>query len=205
VSPSPELLEAAKVLLATRSSVETRSHCERVASTAASLARRFGVDGSDAELAGLLHDCARDESDEGLQRLATELGVPVTPFELIHPALLHARVGAAIARRDLPGIGEAVLSAVEVHTVGGIPMTDLDRVVFLADMIEPERTYGGVEDLREACDALPLAECFRIGYGRTIRHVLAQGHPLHPISVAVGAGIERETGLALFDPPAVPA
>jgi predicted HD superfamily hydrolase involved in NAD metabolism len=179
------------------------SHSESVAVTAAALARLFGVDIADAELAGLLHDYARDESDEGLLDLAEQTGVPVLGFEREHPHLLHARVGAALVRRELPGVGEAVLSAIEVHTVGALPMSDLDKVVYLADMTEPGRDFEGVEQLRAACATLPLSECFRLGYGRTVRHVLGRGKPLHPVSAAVGAAIERETGRALFDPAAV--
>lgn len=170
-----------------------------MAATAVRLARRFGVDEADAELAGLLHDYARDVDLSALLPLADELGVPTIPFERQHPRLVHARVGAAMARRDLPGIGEAVLSAIAVHTVGAVPMSDLERIIFIADMIEPERRYPGVEGLRAACDAEPLSECFRLGYGRTLRHVLEKGQPVHPISGAVSAMIERETGRALFD------
>jgi predicted HD superfamily hydrolase involved in NAD metabolism len=202
VSRSPELLGRARELLAERVSPSLRAHCERVAETAIVLARRFGVDESDAELAGLMHDIARGEDDTTVLALAEKMGVPVTEYEREHPHVLHARVGAAIVRLELPGIGEAVLSAIEVHTVGALPMSDLDRVVYLADMVEPGRTFEGVDDLRAACATLPLSECFRLGYGRSVRHVLASGRPVHPISAAVGAEIERETGRALFDPPA---
>jgi predicted HD superfamily hydrolase involved in NAD metabolism len=200
VSRSPELLERAKGLLSERMSAETIAHARRVAAAAVELAERFGVDVADAELAGLLHDYARDATDADLISLAAGLEVPFIAFEKEHPALLHARVGAALARRDLPGVGEAVLSAVEVHTVGGIPMSDLDRVVYLADMIEPARTFDGVDTLRAACVTLPLAECFRAANGLSVRYVLDTGRPLHPVSAAVGAAIERETGRALFDP-----
>jgi len=196
-------MEQANALLAQRLGAQSRSHCERVARTALELARRFGVDEERAELAGLLHDVARDEGDEGLLALAAELDCPVTEFERDHPYLLHARVGAAMARRAIPGIGESVVSAIEVHTVGALPMSDLDRVVYLADMVEPARGFEGVDELRDACSCLPLSECFRLGYGRSVRHILEKGRPVHPISVAVGAQIERETGRALFDPPAV--
>jgi predicted HD superfamily hydrolase involved in NAD metabolism len=179
------------------------AHCQRVAQAAVVLARRFGVDEADAELAGLLHDYARDEAAEDLVARADEFGVPTIPFEREHPYLLHARLGAALVRRDLPDVGEAVLSAVETHTVGALPMSDLDRVVYLADMIEPARTYEGVEDVRGACESCSLAECFRVGYGRSVRYLLGRGRPLHPISTAVGAQIELETGRALFDPPVV--
>jgi predicted HD superfamily hydrolase involved in NAD metabolism len=174
-----------------------------VARTAAELAVRFGVDPADAELAGLLHDYARDEDSAELLSSAAGLGLPVTGFEREHPYLLHARLGAALVRRDLPGVGEAVLSAIAVHTVGALPMSDLDKVVYLADMVEPERDYPGVDALRAACASQPLSECFRLGYGRSVRHVLEKGAMLHPISAAVGAAIERETGRALFDPAAV--
>jgi predicted HD superfamily hydrolase involved in NAD metabolism len=202
VSRSPELLGPARELLAERLTPSLLAHSLRVSATAVELAQRFGVDESDAELAGLMHDIARGEDDTTVLALADKLGVPVLDYEREHPHVLHARVGAAIARHELPGIGEAVLSAIEVHTVGALPMSDLDRVVYLADMIEPGRTYEGVEDLRAACATLPLGECFRLGYGRSVRHVLASGRPVHPISAAVGAQIERETGRALFDPPA---
>ena len=89
---------------------------------AVELAERFGVDVESAELAGLLHDYARDEERAGLVHAAESLGIPVMPIEREHPNLLHARVGAAMVRRDLPGLGEAVLSAIEVHTVGAMPM-----------------------------------------------------------------------------------
>ena len=200
MSRSSELLARARALLASRLSPGSVAHSERVATSAVALARRSGVDVDDAELAGLLHDYARDESGESLLALSDTLGIPLTPFERNNPRLLHARVGAALARRDLPAISEAVLSAIEVHTVGGLPMSDLDKVVYLADMIEPARDFDGVEALRAACDTLPLAECFRLGYGRSVRYVLERGLALHPISAAVGAAIERETGRALFDP-----
>lgn len=199
MSRSSDLLEKAHALVAARLSDESAAHCERVARTAKDLAVRFGVDPADAELAGLMHDYARDEDDAGLLSSAAALDMPVTDFEREHPRLLHARLAAAEARRDLPSVGEAVLSAVAAHTVGALPMSDLDRVVYLADMLEPERDYPGVDALRAACASQPLAECFRLGYGRSVRHVLEKGRALHPISAAVGAAIERETGRALFD------
>jgi len=203
VSRSSELLATARELVAARLGEKSLGHCERVAEVATVLAGRFGVDKADAELAGLLHDYARDDGAELLLEEAHALGVPSIPFEREHAFLLHARVGAAQVRRDLPGVGEAVLSAIAVHTVGGVPMSDLDRIVFLADMIEPARDYPGVAEVRAACETGPLSESFRVGYGRSVRHVIERGRPVHPISNAVGAAIERETGLALFDPPAV--
>ena len=203
MSRSSELAKRARELLSARLSDDSLAHCERTARTAMDLARRFGVDADSAELAALLHDYARDETAGGLFSAAVELGVPVTPFEQQHPYLLHARVGAAMVRRDLPGTGEAVLSAVEVHTVGGMPMSDLDKVVYIADMIEPARDFPGVDALRSACEREDLDECFRLAYGATLRYLKEDGRPVHPMTAAVSAMIERATGRPLFDFPDV--
>lgn len=196
-----ELTGRSRDLLRARLSDASLAHCERTACTAVDLAGRFGVDTRRAELAGLLHDYARDEGADGLLAATDELGVPVTAYEHEHPYLLHARVGAAMVRRDLPGCGEAVLSAIEVHTVGAVPMSDLDKIVYIADMIEPARTFPGVDALRAACVREDLDECFRLAYGATLRHLREKDQPVHPISAAVSAFIEQATGRPLFDAP----
>ena len=197
---SSDLLAPARALLVSRLTPSSFAHCERVAAAARALAERVGVDPDGAELAGLVHDYARDEPREGLVAMAEELGMTVLPVEREDQYLLHARLGATMLHSDLPGVGEAVLSAVAVHTVGGVPMADLDKVVYLADMIEPERDYPGVEDVRASCATDTLDECFRVGYGRTVRHLREQGRVVHPVSGAVSAAIEQATGRALFDP-----
>jgi predicted HD superfamily hydrolase involved in NAD metabolism len=201
VSRSSELLGPARELLASRLSSESFEHSGRVAAAAVTLAVRFGADADDAELAGLLHDYARDEPSGSLLRLADELGVPTIPFEREHPYVMHAPVGAAMVRRDVPGVEEAVLSAIAVHTVGAARMSDLDRIVYLADMIEDGRAYPGVDEVRAACEGGSLAECFRVAYGRSILHVMEKHDPMHPLSVDVCAAIEREAGRAVFDAP----
>jgi len=203
VNRSPEVTRRARELLAQRLSAESYAHCERTAAAALQLAERFGVEPAAAELAGLLHDYARDEDPAGLVTMAEALGVPSVALEREHPYLLHARVGAALVRCDLPEVGEAVLSAISVHTVGGVPMSALDKVIYLADMIEPARDFPGLAELRAACACEPLDECFRLAYGRTLRHLKQRGRPVHPISDAVSVRIEQETGRALFDPPVV--
>ncbi len=201
MTSASESLSAARGLVRRRLSAASLGHSERVAASARTLASRFGVDPDGAELAGLLHDYARDIPRDDLVDRAEELGVTVLPVERDHPYLLHARVGAAEVRRDLPGIDETVVSAIAAHTVGAVPMSDLERVVYLADMIEPARHFPGVDRLRASCEAEPLAECFRVGYGMSLRHVRESGRPVHPASGPVAAAIERETGKDLFDPP----
>lgn len=202
---SPELVSRARALISQRLSPALCAHSERTSAAAVVLADRFGVDVGGAELAGLLHDYARDQDPAALVATAESLGVAFTPFEREHPHLLHARVGAAMVRRDLPGLGEAVLSAIEVHTVGAVPMSGLDMVVYLADMTESGRNHPGLDDLRSKFATESLDECFRLAYGRTLRHLKEAGRPVHPISDAVIAAIESGTGRPLYDftPPAL--
>ncbi len=173
---------------------ESAAHCERTAATARALAMGHGVDPDMAEMAGLLHDWSRDETDAELLRYADEHDLAVLPVEREHPYLLHARVGAAQLLEAFPGIPAEVVDAVSAHTVGAAPMTDLDKVVFIADMVEPNRVFPGVDAIREAAERDPLGEAFREGYANSVANVLEKGRVLHPTSRLVAADIERETG-----------
>lgn len=199
MSPVSDVLEAGRALLRARLSEESYAHCERVAAAARELAVRHGVDPDDAELAGLLHDHSRDESDGELLEAADSMGMTILDVEREHPYLLHARVGASRLRAALPGLPEHVLEAVESHTVGAVPMSDLGKVVFLADMVEPARRYAGVDDIRRSCERDPLEECFRRGYAHSVERVRRKGRPLHPVTSVVADRIQAETGRSLAD------
>lgn len=199
MNPSCDLIAPARALVRAGLSDASREHCERTAAAARALALRHGVDADDAELAGLLHDLARDMSDEDLVRAAAEHGLAVGHAETAAPYLLHGPVAAAMASTEIPGISRAVLDAIAAHTYGAVPMSDLSRVVYLADMIEPARRFDGADELRSSCEHDELAECFRRGYARSVRHVREAGRVLHPVSHGVAAAIERETGRPLFD------
>lgn len=180
-----------------RLSAKSAAHCLRTAETARGLALCHGVDSDAAELAGLLHDWSRDESLEDLLAFATHARMHVLPEEREHPYLLHARVACERLREAFPGISREVLEAVAAHTVGSVPMTDLDKVVFIADMIEPARTFAGVDRLRDIAETHPLREVFREAYAQSVGHVIARGAPLHPTTHKVIAAIESETGRPL--------
>ncbi len=116
-------------------------HSVRVARCAHTLARRHGLNVEKATLAGLLHDLARLYSGERLIAESQTRALPIEEYELDHPMLLHARLGAAIARESF-GVGDAdVLSAIEKHTTGAGEMSPLDCAVYLADSLEPGRTF----------------------------------------------------------------
>jgi predicted HD superfamily hydrolase involved in NAD metabolism len=123
------------------------AHSVRVARNAELLARRHGVDAEKARLAGLLHDLARLYSPERLIAECEARGIEIEEAARRHPMLLHARLGAALAR-ELFGVNDSeVLSAIEKHTTGADEMSLLDRVVYLADSLEPGRMFPERADL----------------------------------------------------------
>jgi predicted HD superfamily hydrolase involved in NAD metabolism len=116
-------------------------HSVRVARCAEVLGRRHGVNTKQARLAGLFHDLARLYTPEQLLHEANARGFVIEPHERAHPMLLHARLGAAIAREQF-GVEDAnVLSAIEKHTTAAGDMSRLDCVVYLADSLEPKRAF----------------------------------------------------------------
>lgn len=196
-------LELARAAVRARLRSRAAAHCERTATTARELAARFGLDERAAELAGLLHDWSREVPDAALLAYAETHGLTVLDEERAHPYLLHARVAAEQLREDFTGIGLDVLSAVAAHTVGVVPMTPLDKVVYIADAIEPERVYPGVECLRETASSCPLDIVFADAYASAVASVLEKDAPLHPMTALVAAQVERETGRSPLDAEAV--
>lgn len=114
-------------------------HTLGVAYTAAALAMRFGAPIQDAQTAGLLHDCAKCLSDEKRLALCEKYGVPITEVERRNPFLLHAKAGALLARRKYGIRDEDILNAVQYHTTGREGMSLLEKIIFVADYIEPGR------------------------------------------------------------------
>ncbi len=171
--------------LAARLGATGFQHSMATAHTAVGIAEAYGVSPEDARLAGLLHDWARDLPQSELVARAEDRGIPVTDVDRGVPYLLHARVGAAIIAEEYPGLDPAIVDAVARHTVGAVKMTDLDMVVYLADMLEPARDYEGVDQLRSAIGAVSLEELFKRAYAHSVAHVVETRRHLHPDTVAV--------------------
>jgi predicted HD superfamily hydrolase involved in NAD metabolism len=123
------------------------THILSVARTAERLARTHGVDAASARVAGLLHDLARLYPGERLLRECAERGMPIDEFERENPVVLHARLGAELARDWFGVTDEAILSAIRKHTLAAATMSPLDEILYLADGLEPCRDYAGRADM----------------------------------------------------------
>jgi len=115
-------------------------HTLGVMYTASSLAMCYGEDVERALVAGLLHDCAKCIPNEKKIRMCRDAGLEISKVELKAPYLLHSKLGAYLAREKYGVEDEEILSAIRWHTTGRPNMTRLEKIIFIADYIEPGRT-----------------------------------------------------------------
>ena len=114
-------------------------HTLGVMYTACCLAMRHGADMDQARMAGLLHDCAKCIPNKKKVDMCKKKHIPVTDFEIEHPILLHAKLGRYLAADQYGVQDPAVLSAIEWHTTGKPAMELLEKIIYIADYIEPGR------------------------------------------------------------------
>lgn len=178
----PDVAQA-RAALAQRLSKKGYVHSVAVAETAAELAEAYGVETEDAYLAGLLHDWSRDVGPDRLLEEARRRGMEITAADEAVPYLLHARVGAAELSEHFPSIPQRVLRAVERHTFGAPEMTDLDRVVYLADALEPGRDTRAARELRAEVGHLPLHELYARAYAASVEQIVRSRRQIHAATV----------------------
>lgn len=172
------------VIMENRLSKRRFKHSMEVARVAKEMAIHFGVDEDKAYVTGLLHDYAKGISGEDLVKIAHANNLIEEQMDLEIPDLLHAPVGAWLLRNELGIDDEEMLKAVVAHTTGALEMSELDKIIYLADMIEPGRDYPGLERLK--CTALrDLDRGMLMGLESTIRYCLEQGRLLHPRTIEV--------------------
>lgn len=114
-------------------------HSVSVSFTCTALAMRYGYDIQKAELAGLLHDCAKRFTDSELIQKCQKHQVALTEEEIKAPAVIHAKYGAYLAENKYGIQDPEILSAIACHTTGKPDMTTLDKILYIADYIEPRR------------------------------------------------------------------
>lgn len=114
-------------------------HSLSVSFTCAALAMRYGYDIEKAELAGLLHDCGKRFTDNELINQCERKHISLTEEEMQTPAVIHAKYGAWIAAHKFGIEDSEILSAISCHTTGKAHMSILDKILYVADYIEPRR------------------------------------------------------------------
>lgn len=144
--------------------------------TAVDLARHWGANETDAARAGILHDITKAIDGPLQLTLCDEYGILLCKFSQENPKTLHALTGSLVADQIF-GENEAVVEAIRYHTTGRANMGLLEKILYIADYMEPCRDFPGVEALREAAYR-DLDEAMLMGMEMTIAHVRRQGQEL---------------------------
>ncbi|MBP3305280.1 MAG: bis(5'-nucleosyl)-tetraphosphatase (symmetrical) YqeK [Oscillospiraceae bacterium] len=148
--------------------------------TAVELAKRWGADVTDAARAGLLHDITKALDGPLQLTLCNEYGILLDNFFAKNPKTLHALTGSLVAERIF-GENPAVVSAIRYHTTGKADMKLLEKIIYVADYMEPNRDFPGVERLRTLAFA-DIDGALKLGLEMTLDHLKEQGSEVSPES-----------------------
>lgn len=128
------------------------NHSIRVANLAKNYANIFGENEQKAYIAGLLHDCGRILDKDKLLEKSERYGLEITVLEENNTDLLHSHLGAEIAKDKYHILDKDILDAIRYHTTGRRNMSNLEKIIYLADYTEPIRNFNGVDEVRKLCE-----------------------------------------------------
>ncbi|OPX42832.1 ribonuclease Y [Ruminiclostridium hungatei] len=157
-------------------------HSVNTMKEAVRLAGHYGEDVDSAAIAGLLHDCAKNLNDEQTLEYCSNYGINLSRLEQKQVFLMHGAVGAVIAREKYGVENEAVLNAIKYHTTGYGSMSMLDKIILLADFIEPGRKHSEVDNARKLA-YIDINRALISAFDSTIRYVMNRKGLIHPSTI----------------------
>ena len=173
--------EVALKLVAEQITERRYVHTLGVMQTAIQLANRFGDDPKKAELAAIFHDYAKFRPKEEMKRIIEEQGMPGQL--LVHNSeLWHAPVGAYLVEKEVGITDQDVLNAIKYHTSGRPNMTLLEKIIYVADYIEPGRHFPGVDEVRELAEN-DLDQALIKSIQNTIMFLLKKNQAVYPETI----------------------
>ena len=141
------------------------------------LAEKYHANIEKTAIAALLHDCAKPYKKKESVELGKQYGIEFDEWEMLEPKLMHATLGAVLAREVYGITDQEILSAIKFHTTGRENMTLIEKIIYIADFIEPNRNFEGVETLR-AMTEQDLDKGVEAGLRLSIGYV--ETNKLHP-------------------------
>lgn len=171
-----------KAFLKARLSKKRYTHSLNVAHEAQRLAELYGEDPEKAYFAGLMHDVCKELPAEEQEELVRASSFAVSKEELVTKPVWHGIAGAYFLQVRMGVTDPDVLNAVRYHTVGRAGMTRLEEIVYLADLISEDRTYDGVEQMRQLC-LTSINAAMLEGIRFSMETTLKKGGYLPPVTV----------------------
>ncbi|MDZ5470912.1 bis(5'-nucleosyl)-tetraphosphatase (symmetrical) YqeK (plasmid) [Bacillus sp. 31A1R] len=153
-------------------------HTLGVMETAISLAQQYGADEKKAELSAIFHDYAKFRPKDEMENIIVREKMPELLLKF-NSELWHAPVGAFLVKTEVGIQDEEVLDAIKYHTSGRAQMTLLEKIIYLADYIEPGRHFPGVEEVRALAEK-DLNEALIKAVQNTILFLMKKNQPVYP-------------------------
>lgn len=158
-------------------------HSINVANCALKLSEIYNCDKEKAYLAGLIHDCAKYFTNDQVDSYVQKYNIKLDPLEIDNIALSHSVIGSFVIQ-DVFDIEDVdIINAVRYHTTGRENMSILEKIIFMADMIEEGRDFPGVDYLRELSFNGQLDKALITSFNNTIKFVIDNNQLIHPRSV----------------------
>ncbi len=157
---------------------ERYNHSLGVMKTSENLAKHYGINPNKGRIAGLCHDCAKNFSANDLINKARSNGIIISDIYYKSPQLLHGLIGAYISKEMFHVEDEDILNAIKYHTTGRENMSKLEKIVYIADCIEPSRNFKGVEELRTLAYE-DLDKALLKSFDDTIMYILSRNSIMH--------------------------
>lgn len=157
-------------------------HTEGVVDTAVELCKIYGIDSQKAIVAGYLHDYTKYMKKDEIEEILSKEKIELKEVEKHNLFLVHGYTAAVVARDEFGVDDEEILDAIRYHTFGRINMTTFDMIMYVADAIEPEREYEGIEDLRKLARS-DIERAYLKALDHSIKYVVDKGQMIHPNSI----------------------
>ncbi|HSQ89253.1 bis(5'-nucleosyl)-tetraphosphatase (symmetrical) YqeK [Romboutsia sp.] len=170
-------------------------HSLNVANCAMKLSEIYNYSKEKAYLAGIVHDCAKYLSNEEVEYYVNKYKIELDELEKGNLALSHSVIGSYIAKYELNIDDEDIINAVKYHTTGKQNMNLLEKIIYIADLIEEDRDFPSVNLLRELTYSGNLDEALLTSFNNTIKFVIHNGQLIHPRTVEARNYLMQEKSL----------
>jgi predicted HD superfamily hydrolase involved in NAD metabolism len=175
-------IDLIKIRLKKMLSEERLEHSVNTSKIARKLAIKYDYDADKAEVAGLLHDCAKDIDYKTLEKMVLEYNIELDETISKIPKLLHPLVGAVIAKKEFNIQDPVILKAIKAHSTGAARMSLLDKIIYLSDKIEPLRNMNGVEEIRKMAE-MDLDRAVLMALDMGLLYLISKDLLIHPVSI----------------------
>lgn len=154
-------------------------HSLNVANCAMKLSEIYGYDKKKSYIAGITHDCAKYLNKEEVKYYVDKYNIILDELEKDNLALSHSVIGSYIAKYEFKIDDDEIINAIKYHTTGKENMNLIEKIIYMADLIEEDRDFPGVELLRELVYSKQLDKALLISFNNTIKFVMDNNQLIH--------------------------